>query len=110
MDKLVHFSDVQYVNFNLLMAIHANVQRDPIAASYQFHLSSHQVEKLGGLSLEDLESLAANMRNECLFAPRANFEQLLDAPPGLAFALAAVSEEVSEQKEITLVDRRVKRD
>ena len=39
MDKLVHFSDVQYVNFNLLMAIHANVQRDPISAAYQFHLT-----------------------------------------------------------------------
>ena len=91
MDKLVHFSDLQYVNFNLLLAIHANVQKDPISAAYQFHLSNQQVAKLGSLSLEELESLAANMCNECLFAPRPNLERLLDAPPGLAFALAAVS-------------------
>lgn len=97
MNKLVHLSDVQYVNYNLLMAIHANVQRDPIATAYQFHLTNKQMEKLASLSLEDLESLAASMRNECLFAPRANLEQLLDAPPGLAIVLAAVSIPVQDE-------------
>jgi hypothetical protein len=106
MDKLVHFSDVQYVNFNLLMAIHANVQRDPISAAYQFHLSNQQIEKLAHLSLEDLESLAANMRSECLFAPRANLEQLLEAPPGLTIALAAVSSKLKDQAANALIERR----
>lgn len=106
MNKLVHFSDVQYVNFNLLMAIHANVHRDPIATAYQFHLSSKQIEKLASLSLGELESLAANMRNECLFAPRANLEQLLDAPPGLAIALAAVSMHVQGQATMAPPERR----
>lgn len=109
MDKLVHFSDVQYVNFNLLMAIHANVQRDPIAAAYQFHLSSQQIEKLAASSIGDLESLAANMRSECLFAPRANLEQLLEAPPGLAIALAAVTSTTQHQAAGPLVERRVNR-
>jgi hypothetical protein len=109
MDKLVHFSDVQYVNFNLLMAIHANVQRDPISAAYQFHLTQQQIEKLASLSLEDLESLAANMRNECLFAPRANLEQLLEAPPGLTIALAAVSSTPQGQTPRLPVERRAYR-
>ena len=107
MEKLVHYSDVQYVNFNLLMAIHANVQRDPISAAYQFHLSNQQIEKLANLSLEDLESLAASMSSECLFAPRANLEQLLGAPPGLAIALAAVSSKPKEQAQNVLIERRV---
>ena len=106
MDKLSHFSDVQYVNFNLLMAIHASVQRDPIAAAYQFHLSCRQVEKLEGVSLQGLETLAANMSNECLFAPRANLEQLLDAPPGLAIALAAVSSHVHDCAAKLVIERR----
>ncbi|MYM95934.1 hypothetical protein [Duganella vulcania] len=109
MDKLVHFSDVQYVNFNLLMAIHANVQRDPIAAAYQFHLSRQQADKLAVVSLGDLESLAANMRNECLFAPRANLEQLLEAPPGLTIVLSAVSSAPQDKAARTLVERRAYR-
>lgn len=109
MDKLVHFSDVQYVNFNLLMAIHANVQRDPIAAAYQFHLSSQQIGKLAHVSLEELESLAVSMRSECLFAPRPNLEQLLEAPPGLAIALAAVTSRTSSQVAGPPVERRVTR-
>jgi hypothetical protein len=56
--------------------------------------------------LEDLESLAANMRNECLFAPRANLEQLLDAPSGLAVALAAVTSEQQHPPARALVERR----
>lgn len=109
MDKRIHFSDVQYVNLNLLIAMHANVQRDPISAAYLFHLSNRQIEKLAGLSLEDMESLAANMRSECLFAPRANLEQLLDAPPGLAIALAAVSSKLHDQAAVPLVERRIHR-
>lgn len=109
MDNPTHFSNVQYVNFNLLMAIHTNIQRDPIAAAYQFHLSRTQIEKLSRLSLEDMEALAASMHSECLFIPRANLDQLLGAPPGLAIALAATTARIDGKNNVMAVERRISR-
>ncbi|WP_170289161.1 hypothetical protein [Massilia sp. YMA4] len=109
MDNQLNLTNVQYVNFNLLMAIHANVQRDPISAAYQFHLSRSQTEKLESLSLEGLELLATAMHAECLFAPRANLDRLLDAPPGLSIALAAVSSQIRGDSAVARVERRINR-
>lgn len=98
MEPTIQISDVQYLNLNLLTTIQSSLRNDPIAASFRYRLSSEQAERILNMSLNAIHTLVANMRHECLFAPRENFMQLLDAPPALAFALSAVSDESSGRR------------
>ncbi|MRV70561.1 hypothetical protein GJ700_02360 [Duganella sp. FT92W] len=91
MDTHLRSSDVQYINYQMLIAIWASLQRDPLSTAYQFHLSGEQLSKLKTMSLETIERLVASMKNECLFTLRDNFLRLLDSPPALTVTLSAVS-------------------
>lgn len=91
MENATQISDVQYINLNLLLTIQSNLRHDPIATSFRYRLSADQADRLAKMSVGAIHTLVANMSNECLFAPRENFTQLLDAPPGLTLALSTVN-------------------
>lgn len=85
----VQIPDIQLINLTLLLAIYANVNRDPAAACYQFNLRAEDVSYFKDLGIERIQSLVASV-DQCLFTFRKDLLDLLAAPPGLAGVLAAV--------------------
>lgn len=91
MEQLHAFSDIQVLNLIGLTAVHANVLRDEVSASYAFRLLPSQVRQLRALALADVAPLLASQRFVSLFQLRADFERLLATPPRLRPLFATLS-------------------
>ncbi|WP_426078234.1 hypothetical protein [Janthinobacterium sp. PSPC3-1] len=90
MDSDHVFSNVQWMNLQLLNLIHLNVKTNPVVAAYNFRLTTEQCARLSKMSSADIQALADNMSGESLFLPRSDFLQLLDAPACLSSILSVV--------------------
>src|SRR5205814_4828441 len=80
----VNLSDVQRLNFNVLLSMTKSVQEDPGAACCKFGLRGPELEALSGLSPDAILSIVANAGEESLFCPRNDLVELLSLPPGLS--------------------------
>jgi len=85
----VHLSDVQAANLTLLLTIRDGVLQDRVGASCRFALDAPQAERLGGMSVQQLMAIVANLGDATLFPPRRDLVRLLDAPLSLVRPLAA---------------------
>lgn len=106
MANSIQFSDVQLLNLSFLMAIQASVRKDPIAACYKYGLSADQAPKVAELPPEKIQTLVANLAHACLFTPRHDFLQLLEAPAGLVGPLSTVRAPHPDFALFSPVDRR----
>lgn len=106
MANSVALSDVQLLNLSFLMALQASIRQDPIAACYKYRLSADQAPKVADLPPEKIQTLVANLGHECLFIPREDLLQLLEAPPGLVGPLSTVRMPPSALPPFAPVDRR----
>ena len=86
----VKLTDVEWINLNVLVVIHAGLQNDRASTCSKFGLDVEQANYLQGLSLDDLWSLAIHIGDTTLFPPRADLVTLLNTPRPLAGPLALV--------------------
>lgn len=105
MDQVFTFTDAQLLNFMHLHAIRSNLNTDPVATAFKYHLSRTQIEYIAGLQPKHMQALIANLRQVSLFVPRANLIQLLESPVALAPVLAAALS-VDRGEPVDLPERR----
>ncbi len=86
----VKLTDVEWINLNVLVVIHAGLQNDWASTCSKFALDAEQANYLKSLSLDDLWSLAIHIGNTTLFPPRADLVTLLSTPRPLVGPLALV--------------------
>ena len=86
----VKLTDVEWINLNVLVVIHAGLQNDRAATCSKFALDAEQADYLRYLNLDDLWSLAIHVGDTTLFPPRADLVTLLSTPRPLAGPLALV--------------------
>lgn len=79
--------DVQWVNFTLLMALHASINKDPQSACYTFNLHTDDVRLIRDLGPQQIQAAAAHL-DQCLFALRKDLLDVLSLPPALAGVIA----------------------
>jgi hypothetical protein len=90
MASSVLFSDIQLLNLSFLLTIQASIREDPVAACYKYRVRAEQASRLADLAPEQMQRLVANLGHQCLFMPRDDILQLLEAPPGLLAPLSSV--------------------
>jgi hypothetical protein len=81
--------DVQWVNFTLLMALHASINKDPESACYKFNVDADDMRLIRDLGPHQMQAAAANL-DQCLFALRKDLLDVLRLPPGLVGVIAMV--------------------
>jgi len=86
----VTLSDVEWINLNVLVAIHAGLQHDAAATCCKYAIDAAQADFIHDLSLNDLWSLVIHVGDTTLFPPRADLLTLLRIPRALAGPLALV--------------------
>lgn len=79
--------DVQWVNFTLLMALYASINKDPEGACYKFNLHTDDVRLIRDLGPQQIQAAAANL-DQCVFALRKDLLDVLRLPPALAGVIA----------------------
>jgi len=84
-----NLSEVQRLNFNVLLSMHRSVQEDPGAACCRFGLRAPELEAFSTLSPEAILTIVENAGEESLFRPRKDLAELLSLPAGLSGTIAA---------------------
>lgn len=82
-------SEVQTVNFYMLLLLRDSVLKNMVSACGRFGVAEDLARFVMSLSYPQIASIIVNVGNECMFLPRQNLTQLLSLPlPLLAPAFA----------------------
>jgi hypothetical protein len=93
----VQFSDVQFLNFSMLITMKDSIKHDLISGCCKFGLHIEQARFLSELSFDQILAMVANIGHECLFPPRQDLVSLLRLPLPLAGPIASVHPPVQTQ-------------
>ena len=83
------FSDVQWTNLTLLMAVRDAALQDPASACCRFGLDAAQAHQLARLQVHQVIAIVTNIGDTSLFLPRRDLVRLLDVPLPLTRPFAA---------------------
>lgn len=86
----IQLSDIQLLNFSMLITLRDGIKRDMVSACCKFGLRADQAEFFSNLSIDQILVSVANMGDECLFPPRQDLMSLLELPPPLAGPITSV--------------------
>src|SRR4051812_12750764 len=88
--RLLDLSNVQRMNLSVLLMIRDDVKEDVVSACCKYGLHAEQASWFEKQTIDDILAIVANVGQECLFPPRQDFFDLVQAPVPLAGPLASV--------------------
>lgn len=82
--------DVQLINLAVILAVQADMRRNPAEACFKYNLCAADVPFFESLGADQLWALVGNL-NQCIFQLRPELLRLAIVPPGMAGIMALAS-------------------